>query len=126
LARVFLIEPAEVEQSVRTKGASKRRRSLTYEELSAQAAQAGVSELYEHAVMVLEPPLKKHTTQSSIGFTGSFNGSRKIVISLFPGQSNAVDGLRYQLYKNRYAELTRRPLDEVERLIPLRHEGWAY
>jgi hypothetical protein len=46
LARVFLIEPAQVELQSRTKGASKRRPNLTYEELDAIAAEKGVQELY--------------------------------------------------------------------------------
>ena len=126
LARVFLIEPSEVELKTRTKGASKRRPNLSYEELNTLAVEAGVGDLYDYAVAAFESLLQKHTTRSSIGFASSFNGSRKTVISLSPGESNAGEGLRYRLYKNRFAELTKLPVGEVESLMPLRHEDWIY
>jgi Endonuclease NucS C-terminal domain len=126
LARVFLIEPSEVELKTRTKGGSKRRANLTYEELKALAIEAGVAELYDYAVAAFEPLLQRQTTRSSIRFAGSFNGSRKVVISLLPGESNPGEGLHYQLYKNRYAELTKLTLPEVESLMPVRHDYWSY
>jgi hypothetical protein len=126
LARVFLIEPSEVELNTRTKGSSKRRPNLSYEELTGLAADAGVSDLYAYAIAALEPLLQKHTTRSSIGFTSSLNGSRKTVITLLPGESNSDDGLRYRLYKNRYAEVTGLSLVDVERVIPAKHEDWTY
>jgi hypothetical protein len=126
LARVFLIEPSEVELKTRTKGSSKRRANLTYEELKALAIDAGVAELYDHAVAAFEPLLQKQTTRSSIRFAGGFNGSRKVVISLLPGESTPGEGLHYQLYKNRYAELTKLSLGEVEALMPQRHDDWSY
>ena len=126
LARVFLIEPAEVERSVRTKGASKRRPNLTYEELEALADKAGVRELYDYAVAAFEPLLQKRTTQSSIGFAGSFNGSRKNVVSLLPGESNEQEGLLYRLYKNRLAELAAVTPTDIEGVVPQRHEDWAF
>ncbi len=103
VSRVFLIEPSQVELSSRTKGTSKRRPRLTYEELEALAEDAGVAELYGHAVASLEPLLKKHTTRTTIGFAGQIEGSRKNVISLLPGESSTAEGLRYLLYKNRLA-----------------------
>ena len=124
LARVFLIEPHEVELRTRTKGASKRRPNLSYDELAALAAEAGVDDLYQHAVAAFEPFLQKHTTRSSIVFAASFDGSRKTIISLLPGESNIEEGLLYRLYKNRYAELTK--LADVEHLMPARHEPWSY
>ena len=107
LARVFLLEPSEVERKTRTRGSSKRRRNLSYEELEALADEAGVTELYEHAVAALRAVLQKQRTRSSIAFAGSFSGSRKVVISLLPGDSDAEDGLRYQLYQHRFAELAK-------------------
>jgi hypothetical protein len=126
LARVFLIEPSEVELKTRTRGGSKRRPNLSYEELKILADEAGVEELYDYAVAALEPLLQKQTTRSSIRFVGSFDGSRKVVLSLIPGESNAGKGLRYQLYKNRFAELTKLPVAKVENMMPLRHEYWIY
>ena len=98
-----------MELKTRTKGSSKRRPNLSYEELEAHATQAGVAELYEYAVAAFEAVLKKQTTRSSIGLVGSFDGSRRVVISLLPGDSSADEGLHYQLYKNRFADLVKLP-----------------
>jgi len=107
LVRVFLLDPSQVE-------------------LKALAVQVGVAELYEYAVASLEAVLQKHTTRSSIGFAGAFTGSRKTVVSLLPGDSNAGEGLRYRLYKNRFAELAKLPSADVESLMPQRHDDWTY
>jgi hypothetical protein len=126
LARVFLLEPSEVELKTRTKGSSKRRPNLSYEELHALAVQAGVADLYEYAVRALEAVLQKQTRRSSIAFVGSFDRSKKVVISLLPGDSEADHGLRYQIYKNRFAELAKLPSAGVENVMPAQHEDWSY
>src|SRR5207302_4357153 len=74
----------------------------------------------------LQAVLQKQTTRSSIRFVGSFDGSRKDVISLVPGDSSADDGLRYQIYKNRIAVLAQVPSAGVESLMPAEHEEWSY
>lgn len=74
VSRVFLIEPARVELSTLTKGSSKRRPNLTAEELAKMAEDAGVKELYEHAVAAFKPLMKSRTTRSSIGFTSKVAG----------------------------------------------------
>jgi len=126
LARVFLIEPSEVEFHSRTKGTSKRRPNLTYEELARIADDSGVHDLYQYAVSAFERFLQKHTTRSTIGFSGLFNGSRKNVISLLPGESSSADGLRYQLYKNRFISLTNMTPTDFETRIPASHNDWIY
>ena len=126
LARVFLIEPAQVELQSRTKGASKRRPNLTYEELDAIAEEKGVKELYRHAVANLERYFQKHTTRSSIGFTGVFDGSSKTVVSLIPQESNMSDGLRFQLYSLRLRTLLNLSEDAALAMLPPRRDPWIY
>src|SRR5690606_6991717 len=126
LGRVFLIEPTEVEFHTRTKGSSKRRPNLTYDELIRQAEEAGIGELYRHAVSVLSQFLQKQTTRSSIGFAGQLNGSRKTIISLLPAESTEADGMRYQIYKNRLASLAGGNFGEIEAMLPDRREDWIY
>jgi len=126
LARIFLIEPAQVEFQSRTKGASKRRPNLTYDELDTIAADQGVQEIYRHAVANLERNFQKHTTRSSIGFTGVFNGSRKTVISLIPQESNAIDGLRFQVYARRLRTWLNLADDADLAMLPARREPWIY
>ena len=126
LARVFLIEPAEVTLNTRTKGTSKRKPNLTYLELEALAAEVGVERLYDYALSTFEPILGKHRTQSSIVFEEPLNGSNRALISLLPGNSNTAKGLNFQLYRYRYAAVTKLPIEEVERRMPARHEDWSY
>ena len=117
--------PPRWSRHTRAKGSPKRRPNLSYEELKELAVQAGVLELYEYAVATLEAVLQKHTTRSSIGFASSFSEGRKTVISLLPGDSNAGEGLRYRLYKNRFAQLAKLPSADVEALMPQQHEDWT-
>lgn len=126
IARVFLIEPSEVEQRTRTKGVSKRRNYLSYEELSALATDAGVRELYDHAVESFEPLLKKNRTLSSVGFAGLFAGSQKQVVSFIPGESDTERGLRYQLYKHRFADLAGLEVGDLDALLPATRDFWEY
>lgn len=123
LARVFLIEPAEVELKTRTKGTS-RRRSLSFDELRELAVEAGVEDLYDHAVGALEPVLRKGKTLSSIRFVARFDSGRKTILSFLPGESSRRDGLRYQVYRNRFAKLVGR--DDVEGLMPAHRDDWVY
>lgn len=127
LSRVFFIEPSEVDQNVRSRGASKHRRNLTVGELEELAEQSGVAELYGYAVSTFGPlGFRTGTTLSSVKFEAQFAGSRKVVLSLIPGDSTSGQGLHFQLYSNRYAELVKMPPEEVEALMPRDHTHWEY
>lgn len=126
IARIFLLEPALVDLQSRTKGASKRRPNLTYAELEAIAKGNEVEELYAYAVANLETYFQKHTTRSSIGFTGFINGSRKTVVSLIPQQSSATDGLRFQLYTLRLRTLLNLSEDAYLSMLPPQRDPWIY
>jgi len=121
-----LIGQTEAARQTKGAGPSKRRPNLTYEELKELAVRAGVGDLYEYAVAALGAVLQKQTTRSSIRFAGSFDGSRKVVISLLPSESTMDDGLRYQLYRNRLAELVKPSGADVESLVPQPREYWIY
>lgn len=128
LARVFLIEPAVVEQQSRAKGTSKRLPNLTPEELARHAQESGVDELYEYALRSLERYMRKQTTRSSMRFTGQLGGSNKAVVNLLPlpRDSSGAEGLRYQLYKHRFATLTGMTVEQVEAVMPASCKDWAY
>lgn len=130
LARVFFIEPSEVESRSRSKRTSKRGPNLTYEELRRCAEEVGIQDLYGHAVSAFERHLQKQTTRSSIAFVTSFHdGSHKggVVLSLWPGpRDSTADGLKYQLYKHRFAALTGLTEKEVEDRMPVSREDWRY
>lgn len=126
VARVFVLEPSDVDRNARTKGSSKRRPNLSFEELLGLAEEQGVSELYSYALSALGPLFpRRRTTLSSLGLEHELGGHRKVVINLIPPDS--TEGrLRYQLYKARYAELADIPVAEVEGVLPGDHEDWAY
>lgn len=124
IARLFLIEPSQVEQHHRTK--TGRKPNLTYEEVAAAAVNAGVGELYQHLVMGLERLMGRKTTRSSIGFTALLDGSRKTVLNLLPAESNATDGLRFQVYMLRFQAAFELSENEAIALLPNRRERWIY
>lgn len=117
LARIFLIEPAEVELKTRTRGGSKQRPKLTYGELATQAEEAGVADLYEYAVAAFGSALGRYTSYSGISFHAQANGSSKTVLSFTPAESHEGE-LRYCIYKNRYAEVAQMPVEQAEALMP--------
>jgi hypothetical protein len=126
VTRVFFIEPSEVDQNTRRKGSQKRLPNLTFEELETLASTAGVSALYAYAVSSFGGLLRKDTTRSSMRLESQFDGSRRVVISLIPGDSDADKGLHFQLYKTRYAKVANIPSTAVEELMPVDHHSWAY
>lgn len=128
LARVFLIEPSQVEHSTKTKMASKRRPSLTYEELQEIAESNGVGELYRQLVEGLTTGLdQRMTTMSSVAFIGIMEGSRNTIFSLLPGESDPKQGIRFQAYIERLAEYLGANRHDVVRILPSEskeHEPW--
>ena len=117
LARIFLIEPSEVQLRTRTLGSSKRRPKLTHEELDAQAREAGVEELYQHAVSAFGSVLRRYTTTTGIGFQAQIDGGWKSIIVFTPCESSPGE-LRYWVYTNRYAKLADMTVEETEALMP--------
>jgi hypothetical protein len=122
LARVFVLEPSEVER--KTKG--KRRPYPSYKELRELAVGNGVAEVYDHAVKAFGAILQKKRRRGAIAFQGSFDRGNRVIISFRPGDSNSEDGLCFQLYKERFAELAKLPSAQIESLMPEQREDWAY
>ncbi|MFQ5883047.1 MAG: endonuclease NucS domain-containing protein [Candidatus Methylomirabilales bacterium] len=125
LARVFLLEPSQVEYQTRTKGSTKRLPNLTYEELEDMANRKGVGDLYRYCVSRLQAVLGRHTTRSSIGFTANLDGSRKTVFSLVPRESSEEKGLRFQIYTSIFGRAFNLSEAEVRDLLPHGTEAWS-
>jgi uncharacterized protein YeaO (DUF488 family) len=105
LARVFLIEPSQVEYSARTKSTSKRRPNLTYKELQKLADDNDVGELYKQLVEGLTVYFdSRDRTRSSITFIGNMEGKRNTIFSLIPGDSSAEKGVRFQTFIDRLVQ----------------------
>ena len=126
LARVFLVEPSRVDYQARTKGRSKRRRNLTYEELQRLADENGVGELYGRSVTDLSKLFRRHTTVSSIAFDGDYETSRRVFFSLIPGKSSRQDGLHFQIYALRICEMLGLSDAALLSLLPRTREPWIY
>lgn len=127
LARVFLLEPEEVEYKARSKGGSKRKPNLTHEELLDIASQNGVGPIYEKTVELLTPFFDgSRTTRSSFSFVADFRGSKSAMFNLIPLESTSTEGLKYQVYSLRLAEHL--GLDEagITSLLPPGHVHWKY
>lgn len=127
LARVFLIEPSEVEYKHQTKTTSKRKPPLSYEELQETADRNGIGELYRR----LTEELTNHfdqtgTTRSSIVFIGIMGESRNTIFSIIPMESNSTDGLRFQVYIKRFSEYFDIDMEKAIAMLPENKEEWKF
>ncbi len=133
LARVFLIEPGQVEYRTQIKSISKRKPPLTYEELEEIAESNGVGKLYRSLVNGLIPLFdQKTTTRSSIAFIGIMGEkrARNTIFSLLPGESSLEKGLRFTVYTDRFAEYFNVDKNSVTDIMPMYqkekvYEDWA-
>lgn len=125
LARIFLIEPSEVDLKTRMLGSSKRRPKLSYDELDAQAEEAGVEDLYQHAVAAFGSVLRRYTSTSGIGFQAPIAGGWKTIITFTPSQSRSSE-LNYRVYKHRYAEVVNISSEQAEAMMPAAERRQAY
>lgn len=104
LARLFLIEPEQVEYSARTKAKSKRRPNLTFEQLQALAESKGVGQIYRQLFEGLSDLFDtKSRTLSSVAFIGNMEGGKRTIFSLVPGESDMERGLSFSVRLERLA-----------------------
>jgi hypothetical protein len=122
LARIFLIEPSEVEYKKQIKGSPKRRRYATFEELRQKAEEKGVGSMFQSLASALDNYFSKHTTTNSLAFTNN----NRVVFSLIPFRSNAEDGLYFQFYFQRFLEYSKLDAEAAMALLPKRREAWKY
>lgn len=128
LARVFLIEPSEVDYRTQIKLTSKRKPPLTYEELQEIAERKGVGELYRRLIEGLTNCFDQRvTTRSTVAFIGIMEGRRNTILSLVPGESNVNQGVRFQVGIDRLAEYLGVERDLAIRILPSEleeYESW--
>ena len=127
LARVFLLEPEEVEYKARTKGGSKRQPNLSYEELQEAAEAHGVGLIYQEAVDLFRPYFDQaRTTRTSISFKGEFRGSIGAMLNLIPEKSSTDKGLKFQIYSLRVAERFGVDGESIQKAMPEGIQSWEY
>ena len=119
LARVFLIEPSQVERSRETRTTSKRKPNLTIEELQDIAESKGVGEIHEILINGLTSCFDyRGTTRSTVAFVGIIEESRNTIFSLIPGESDSSQGVRFQVYIDRLLKYLDASKDEVTQVLP--------
>ena len=127
LARVFLLGRSEVEQHATARPASKRRRNLSLDDLTAVADAKGVRELFVELVDQLRPSFDRvSTTLSSVAFIGRQGDRYNTIFSLVPGESSAERGVRFQVYSQRMADYCGVSEADVASLLPDDMEEWRF
>lgn len=105
LARVFLIEPTEVEYRTQIKSTSKRKPPLSYEELQEIADKNGVGDIYSRIAEGMTDFFDQTgATRSTRAFIGIMGERRNTIFSLIPGESDSSKGVRFQVYIDRFSE----------------------
>jgi hypothetical protein len=127
LARVFLIDPFQVDISIESK--SKRKPPLTFEELQKVAEDNGVGDLFLKLAEGLEELFDyRGTTRSSVAYIGVIEGSRHTIFSIVPGESYskripssagiAERGLRYQVRIDRLSKYFNVDSERIMKILP--------
>lgn len=125
LARVFLLEPEAVELSSRSGVRSKRLPNLSYEELLEIAGEAGQEQVLTALSRGLQTVFSRGTTRSSVTFHGTYEGSRRVIVGLYPGKRDA-EGLYYNLYLDRICSNLELPCNDVIASLPKDSKPWKY
>ena len=123
IARVFLIEPEQVDYRNKSRSNSKKKPDLTYDELEEISKSNGVGTLYKFLVDKLTPFFDQTaTTRSSIVFVGKVRNKDKqnnlTIFSIIPGKSDTLHGLRFQLYIDRFAKYFNTKNENIRSILP--------
>lgn len=120
LARVFLIEPSEVEYKTKIRVASKRKvPPLSYEELQEIADKNSVGDIYRRIAEGITKFFDySGTTRSTIAFIGITDEGRRTIFSLIPGESDPSNGVRFQVYIDRFSEYFGINKEDALRMLP--------
>jgi hypothetical protein len=126
VARAFLLEPEQVAHKKRSRGGSKRRPHLSLEELQAIASDHGVGESFKILGDGLNRYLFLYTTRTYLTFQADWDGAKRAVMNLIPGESDEDKGLRYQIYIYRFADRFKVENSQITELLPKPLEDWSY
>jgi hypothetical protein len=129
IAMVYLIEPSEVEYRSQTKTASKRKLTLTSEELLEIAENNDVGHQYKYLIRELPKFFNtQRNTKSSVALIGSMNGSQNTIFSLVPYRSKTNKGLLFQIYTDRFTSYFDIDKETTIQLLPSyikKEDCWA-
>lgn len=126
IARVFLLEPEQVEERSNQKGTSKRRSHPPFEAFEKMAQEQGVGDFYRMLLEGLRGPLQPYPLQTAVAFYGKLDGGLRSIFSLLPPKSSPERGLHFQLYLWRLARYLGRTPEDVTAHLPQQREPWKY
>ena len=126
MAQVFLIEPSDTTERVKTQ--SKRKQNLSMDQIRTMYDDKGLGQLYESMLDKLDQIFpSKEPTISSLTFKGKIGDGRpRVIFSLIPSNSNADHGLSFQVYSKRLADYSNLSTSKVEELLPTNHSEWTF
>ena len=124
LARTFLIEPSKAEDQTRSRP-RKRLPNLTEGQLQSIANENEVGEIYTELLNKLTPLFySRRPTRSTIGFKGTVDEKRRVILSLVPRESNVEDGLKFRVYVERFSKHFKINEDKVKGILPKNKKLW--
>ncbi len=118
LARSLLLDESAVQ--LRAESKSKRAPPLSWEELHRLADENGVAATYDRAIDRLRPLFDGvNRTRSSVAFIGVMgeNNARNVVLGVYPGLSDASNGIAMMLFLDRVYEYFRIAPGDLESLL---------
>lgn len=127
LARIFLINPDEVEKRSEAGTASKRNSRLDFDQLSQIANERGVGDLFNALVEGLKMSFDgMGRTRSSLTFKGRRGSGKGVMISLIPKDEEQAEGLKFQIYEKRLLEYLGIERNDLISVLPRDHHAWEY
>ncbi|MGD9563162.1 MAG: endonuclease NucS domain-containing protein [Pyrinomonadaceae bacterium] len=126
LAKVFLIEEAEVEQKAIAKGVSKRAK-LTLSELEQVADEKGVGDFYRQLFSGLEAKFIVRTGRTMLRFRGRIDDNKwKALFNVVPEKSSVEDGLYFQIYTTPFSKYSGLNPEVILSSLPSSKRSWKY
>lgn len=125
LAKVFLIEEAEVEQKAIAKGVSKRAK-LSLSELEQIADGSGVGDFYRQLFSGLESKFIVRTGHTMLRLRGRIDGTSKAIFNIVPEKSSLNEGLYFQIYLSRFGDYTGLSTEAILSSLPASKSSWKY
>lgn len=121
LARVFLIEPTEVDYKTQTKTNSKRKPPLTYDQLEEMAEKNGVGKIYNRllseAKSYFEITAPTRSSVALIGLVGK-DRSRRTICGILPGVDDRKNSLFFEIRVAPFSEYFKIDLEKVKKSLP--------
>ncbi|MDX2254904.1 MAG: hypothetical protein NW214_05260 [Pseudanabaenaceae cyanobacterium bins.39] len=124
LTRVFLIEPDQVD--INTKSNSKRNPSLTLDQFYNIASNNGYDQLPQAIEKIKTLFSKISTNRSKINLFGKSSGKDVLVMSLLPSKCSKSEGLKFELYDQRFMNCFNLNESELKASLPSDIQSWEY